>query len=130
MPITDETRKKIFDKLKKHLEKCCPPMVRNSMPSMGEYELIGNIPVPYGYDKKMVPGMFFASIANRKDSVAFYFFPCYYEAAMKDVAPTLSKYLKGKTCFHFKKEMDLNEKELASLLKAGVDAWKKAGYLM
>jgi hypothetical protein len=48
---------------------------------------------------------------------------------MLDVAPSLSKYLKGKTCFHFKKEEQVNEKELSALLKKGVAAWKKMGYM-
>lgn len=93
------------------------------------FQLIGNKPVPYGYDKKIVPGMFFASVAQRKDSVTFHFFPCYMNAKMQEVAPTLYKHLKGKTCFHFKKEDQIDEKELAALLKKGMDAWKKAGYM-
>lgn len=129
MPVTDETRKHIFGKLKKALDKCSPPMVAKENLSAMTCELIGNKPVPYGYDKKIIPGMYFASVAQRKDSVAFYFFPSYMNAGMKDVAPSLYKFLKGKTCFHFKKEEDVNEKELNALLKSGIAAWKKAGYM-
>lgn len=93
-------------------------------------ELMGNKPVPYGYDKKIVPGMYFASVAQRKDSVVFYFFPAYYKTdEIKKMAPTLIKCLKGKTCFHFKKEEHVNQKELAALLKHGVKAWIEAGYM-
>lgn len=95
----------------------------------GGYAIIGNKPVPYGSDKKIIPGMFFASVAQRKDSVAFYFFPAYMHKGLKDIAPSLYKCLKGKTCFHFKKEEQVNEKELAALLKAGILAWKKMGYM-
>ena len=128
MPITNETREAIFQKLKKQLDKCTPPMVSKSNPKTLSYELMGNKPVPYGSTKKIVPGMFFASVAQRKDSVTFHFFPIY----MSDLgvkAPALYKYLKGKTCFHFKKEEQVNEKELATLLKKGVAAWKKMGYM-
>lgn len=129
MAISDETRKAIYVRIKKQLDKCTPPMQAKSDPDKLTYEMIGNKPVPYGYDKKIIPGMYFASVAQRKDSVAFYFFPSYMEKGMKDAAPSLYKCLKGKTCFHFKKEDQVDEKELATLLKLGVAAWKKAGYM-
>ena len=128
MPITDETRKLIFNKLKQQMEKCTPPMVVLSE-SEDSYQLIGNKEVPYGYDKKPVPGMYFATIAQRKDTVAFYFFPSYMNATFKEVAPTLYTCLKGKTCFHFKKVEQVNETELSALLQKGMDAWKKAGFM-
>ncbi len=112
------------------MRKCSPPMVSKSDEKKRSIELMGNKPVPYGYDKKIVPGMYFASVAQRKDSVAFYFFPIYYKTdQFKKVAPTLLKCLKGKTCFHFKKEEQINEKELNAVLKLGVKAWKEEGYL-
>ena len=128
MPITEETRKAIFNKLKKSLEKCTPPMVVNKA-SVNGYELMGHKEVPYGSTKKLVPGMFFVSVAPRTDSITFHFFPCYMNPKMLDVAPNLRKYLKGKTCFHFKKEEQVIEKELDALLKLGVAAWKKMGYM-
>ena len=97
MPISDETRKLIFEKLKKELDTCSPPMVHGFKMEGHDYGLIGNKPVPYGFDKKIIPGMFFASIAQRKDSVAFHFFPSYMDPTMKDIAPSLYKYLKGKS---------------------------------
>jgi hypothetical protein len=129
MPITEETRKSIFNKLKKNLKKYTPPMVVKTDSDNKSFELIGNKEVPYGYDKKLIPGMYFASIAQRKDSVAFYFFPSYMNEKLKEVAPSLYKCLKGKTCFHFKKEEQVNEKELDALLKSGVKAWEKSGYM-
>lgn len=73
--------------------------------------------------------MFFASVAQRKDTVAFYFFPAYMNNTLKDIAPVLFKCLKGKTCFHFKTLEQVNQTELSSLLKRGVELWYKAGYL-
>lgn len=128
MPITNETRVAIFNKLKKSLEKFSPPMVVKTDKKGAAYELMGNKPVPYGYDKKTVPGMFFAAVAQRKDSVTFHFFPSYM-SNLGEVAPSLYKCLKGKTCFHFKKEEQVNEKELNALLKKGAAAWKKMGYM-
>jgi hypothetical protein len=129
MPITEATRKRIFSILKKHLETCTPPMVGSSGKEKLTLHIRGNKAVPYGYDKKIIPGMFFAAIEQRKDSVAFHFFPSYFSADMKKVAPSLYACLKGKTCFHFKKAEQVNEKELKALLKAGVKLWKKEGYV-
>ena len=88
MPITDETRKAIYSKIKRNLEKFSPPMVAREASGPHGYELIGNKPVPYGYNKKIIPGMFFAAIAQRKDSVTFHFFPCYMNTKMEETAPT------------------------------------------
>ncbi|MBI1770702.1 MAG: hypothetical protein HYR67_20220 [Bacteroidetes bacterium] len=130
MPITIETRTIIFNTLKRALSKCSPPMLSKGDAKKQSIELMGNKPVAYGYAKKIIPGMYFASVAQRKDSVVFYFFPVYYKAEQyKKAAPTLLKCLKGKTCFHFKKEEQVNEKELDALLKLGVQAWKNKGYL-
>jgi hypothetical protein len=129
MPITDETRKTIYHELVKELMECSPPMVAHATPEKLGIELIGNKPVPYGYDKKIIPGMYFASVMQRKDSVAFYFFPSYMHAGLKEIAPSLYKCLKGKTCFHFKKPEEVNQKELKALLKEGLKQWKKYGYI-
>jgi len=94
------------------------------------YQVMGNKPVPYGYKKEIVPGMYFSSVVIRKDSVNFYFFPTYMNPGeYKTLAPSIFKLLKGKTCFHFKKEEQVNEKELDAILKKGIVHWKKAGYM-
>lgn len=100
-----------------------------SKESRDAMELIGNTPVPYGSTKKIVPGMYFCSFVARKDMVSFYFFPLYHDTSFVEAIPTLRKTLKGKTCFNIKKADQLDEKELAALLKKGVSAWKKAGYV-
>ena len=129
MPLTEETRKEIFESIKTVLKKQCPPMVA-SKDKEGVYELMGNKPVPYGSKKTIVPGMYFCSVVARKDMISFYFFPIYYH--VKDfigLIPTMAKCLKGKTCFNIKKPEQVNAKELNALLKKGVEAWKKLGYM-
>jgi hypothetical protein len=129
MPLTDEERSKIFETIKSALQKQTPPMVV-SKEKDDVYELMGNKPVPYGSKKEIVPGMYFSSVVARKDMVSFYFFPIYYnEEKFKELIPSLFKYLKGKTCFNFKKAEQVNEKELNALLKAGAKAWKENGYM-
>jgi len=129
MPITDEARILIFDKLKKNLEKFVPPMIVKTDLINTTYEIIGNKPVPYGYNKKIIPGMFFANINQLKGSVTFHFFPSYMNPKLNGVAPSLYKCLKGKTCFHFNNELQINEGELTLLLENGINAWRKYGYL-
>jgi len=129
MALTPETRKTIFDKLTGSLKQQCPPMVC-SKDTATCCETIGNTPHPYGSAKKIVPGMYFASAIARKDMVSFYFMPIYYHwEDYVDVAPTLLKNLKGKACFNFKKAEQIDEKELDAMLKKGVQAWKKLGYM-
>ena len=97
----------------------------------GVFELMGNKPMlSYGSKKTMVPGMYFCSVLTRKDMISFHFFPIYYHMAdYIDLIPAMAKYLKGKTCFNFKKAEQVDVKELNALLKKGVAAWKKQGYM-
>lgn len=129
MALTPEIRNEIFDSIKKVLKKYSPPMLV-SKEKDGVYELMGNKPVPYGSKKVIVPGMYMSSVVARKDMISFYFFPIYFHTDdFIDLIPTLSKYLKGKTCFNFKKPEQVDTKELNALIKKGVSAWKKMGYM-
>ncbi len=129
MPLTVEAMNIIFNALKSALEKLSPPMVV-SKNKKGVFELIGNKPVPYGSKKTIVPGMYFSSVVARKDMVSFYFLPLYYhQKDFIDTIPSMKKYLKGKTCFNFKKSEEVNNKELEALLKKGAKAWKKSEYM-
>lgn len=130
MAISLETRTLIFNKIKTCLGDFVPPLVVVTNSLDGSYEVIGNHPVPYGYDKKMVPGMFFASIVHRKESVAFHFFPIYMNPGLLEFAPALNKFLKGKTCYHFKEESQVVETELNLLLEEGIKVWRKLQYLV
>jgi len=129
MSITEESRDQIFSKLKAILEKFSPPMVVFMDVPKVSFELMGNKPVPYGYDKKMIPGMSFGKISHLKESVTLHFFPAYLDPKLKEVAPSLHKCLKGKTCFHFSKLEQIDEKELTALFEKGVITWEKLGYM-
>ena len=129
MALTNEDKATIFNTLVEALKTCTPPMVITKNSSEG-FELIGNKPVPYGYKKEIIPGMYFSSVVARKDMVSFYVFPLYgQEEFFKEIAPTAMKCLKGKTCFNFKKPEQVNKKEIVAILKQGVKIWKQMGYL-
>jgi len=53
----------------------------------------------------------------------------YHQKEFAGFIPTLLKCLKGKACFNFTKDEQLDLKELETLLKEGARAWKKLGYL-
>ena len=129
MPITAEAKSKIFSLLKEIMVENCPPLVQKKNSKEG-IEVIGNVPAPYGYKKEIVPGMYFASALIRPGNVSFYFFPIYgAPGEFKKMAPTAMKYLDGKTCFHFKKEEQVVEKEIKELFKKGIAIYKKQGWI-
>jgi hypothetical protein len=129
MPLSAADRQLIFDSIRNSLRKVAPPMAI-SKDTTEVFKLMGNKPVPYGSKKTIVPGMYFSSVVSRKDSVSFYFFPMYYMAKdYEKIFPTMHKFLKGKTCFTFKKPEQISTKELDALMKRGVQAWKKSGYM-
>jgi len=129
MKLKPRERNKIFSRLKAVLKSQCPPMVV-SKNTADTFEIMGNKPVPYGSAKKIVPGMYFSSVVARKDMVSFYFFPLYtHTEAFSHIAPTIMKCLKGKTCFNFKKEEHLVDREIETLLKKGAQIWRNLGYL-
>ena len=129
MALTVADKAIIFNTLVEAIQTCSPPMVVTKNTSE-VFELIGNKPVPYGYKKEIIAGMYFSSVVARKDMVSFYVFPLYgQEDLFKDIAPTAMKCLKGKTCFNFKKTEQVNKKEITAILKQGVKIWKQLGYM-
>ncbi|MEY2829242.1 MAG: hypothetical protein RIQ33_1100 [Bacteroidota bacterium] len=129
MAISSETKSQIFESLKKLLLNHCNPLVI-SKNQHEVFEVIGNIETTYGSKKEIVPGMYFASLAIRTDSVVFYFFPTYmHEASFKPLAPNTWKCLKGKTCFHFKKLEQIDTQEIDALMKMGIQSFKKQGWV-
>lgn len=73
--------------------------------------------------------MFFAGARMNKGAVGFYFMPLYTHEKEFTLSPELKKLLKGKSCFHLKKEDPEIENELKSLLKQGYECYKKAGWV-
>ena len=127
MALKPEVRRTLFNKLKAALKKHSLPM-NCSNDTADTYELIGNKPVPYGSRKKMVPGMYFASVVACKEMVSFTLFPLdYHERECRNIAPTLMRFLKGKSCFNFKQEEEVAEQELRAILTKGVQRWRTPG---
>lgn len=139
MTNSNDTLKEIFLTIKMLMKKFSPPLVnKSSVPEIrtalsdqeNSFELIGNVPVPYGSKKQIIEGMYFATVAIRKNSVVLYFFPAYMNVTVfKNMAPRIFKNLKGKTCFHFKKTEHLDKTELDKIFLKGIAFYKDKGWI-
>jgi hypothetical protein len=129
MPLSLEEKNRLAGLLTGLMEKYSPPLVIVKKGNLG-LDLLGNIPTLYGSKKIKIPGMYFASWAHRKDSVVFYFFPAYMNpASFRAMAPLSWKLLKGKTCFHLKKETDFHPEEIEAMFQAGIKYYQKQGWV-
>ncbi|HEY0680483.1 MAG TPA: hypothetical protein VGD17_19510 [Chitinophagaceae bacterium] len=119
LPVFHEL-KKLLDNYEKY-----PLVVRGDL--NGQYSLWCDKPVEVAGKMKDV---FFAGLLVQKGYVGFYFMPVYANPALKNkLHPNLVKCLKGKSCFHIKK----NEPELMlhvkNALKTGYDDFRQKGWV-
>jgi hypothetical protein len=74
--------------------------------------------------------VWFAGILVQKGYVGFYFMPVYAAPDMKKVfKPELLKCLKGKSCFHIKKQDPVIMDQIKESLKIGYDMFKERGWI-
>jgi hypothetical protein len=74
-------------------------------------------------------GMYFASVKMNKNFTVFYFFPIYSDPKLNaEIPDNLKKCLKGKTCFHIKKDDDEIYKSMKVMMNWGLKAYKKMGW--
>ncbi len=74
--------------------------------------------------------VWFAGILVQKGYVGFYFMPVYAAPDMKKVfQPELLKCLKGKSCFHIKKQDPVIMGQIKESLKIGYDMFKERGWI-
>ncbi len=70
--------------------------------------------------------IYFASIIIQKGFVGFYYMPVYsVEGVREQLKPELLKCLKGKACFHIKKDDPAITEGIKEALKTGYDCYKK-----
>jgi hypothetical protein len=94
-----------------------------------KFEVIGTKAVMQG--KQKVEGHYFATLIPKPKDLRFYFFPAYthadeIKALMNE---TLTKFLKGKSCFHIKKVDDAVIENLKVIIDRGVNLYQKDGLL-
>ncbi len=100
--------------------------VRVDKPS--NFEVNGTIEAPQG--KKIVQGIYFSSIVPKEKDVRFYFYPAYtHPEEFNDLSERLSKFKKGKSCFHVKYLDEEMEKEIKEMIAKAIDVYRKDGLL-
>ena len=117
----------IFFKLKAILQSFSPPfkITGNSEKSIDLYttkeaELLG----------RKYPSVYFAGVKIKKGFVGFYYFPIYmYPELLEKFPPELKKCLKGKTCFHIKKDDAMIFQQINEILKDGFAFYKKKNFI-
>lgn len=79
---------------------------------------------------KPLEGVFFAAAMVQKNFVGFYFFPIYtHPEFLEEVPAELKKCLKGKSCFHIKKNDPLLIEQIDETLKKGKEFYRKNGLI-
>lgn len=74
--------------------------------------------------------LFFGSVQVKKNYVSYHFMPVYVDPGLlAGVSPALKKRMQGKSCFNFSEVDRPLFRELAALTRAGVDRYRKEGYL-
>ena len=100
-----------------------PPLVAKKDTEKG-YELWTTKEVSIG--GRTYPDLFFAAATVQKNFVGFYYFPLYCNPELKaKLHRDLIKNLKGKTCFHLKKDEKDLYKHIESALKIAFTFYKK-----
>jgi hypothetical protein len=115
-----------------HIKKMLLPYVKGSLELVGGYGgmlcLVSQKPVVIEGRKK--DEMWFAGILVQKGYVGFYYMPVYANPDMKKVfKPELLKCLKGKSCFHIKKNDPVIMEQIKESLKIGYEMYKERGWL-
>ncbi|MDH3711397.1 MAG: hypothetical protein OER04_15995 [Cyclobacteriaceae bacterium] len=125
--MTDLLKSQIFGQLKILLGAYSNELVVRGEKTH-QYNLYGTKEVQLPH--KLEKGMYFASTAINKGFVGFYFFPIYtHPHEFKNLDPALLKCLKGKSCFHIKKDDVHLYQAIRAALAQGYDLYKRIKYL-
>ena len=93
----------------------------------GQYELYYGKEIEHMGRK--YPEISFAGLLIQKGYVGFYFFPIYADLSLKNkLKPELLKTLKGKTCFHIKKEDPVLLQQIKEALQIGYEYYTSNGW--
>jgi len=116
----------IREKLKSLLEDFIGPLkVKVDKPT--NFEMNGTIEAPQG--KQTVQGIYFSSVMPKEKDVRFYFYPAYtHPDEFQDLSVELSKFKKGKSCFHKYLTHELEE-EIQAMIAKAVDVYRRDGLL-
>jgi len=118
----------IFDRIKKLLMAHEKGVLKIHGGEGGQIFLISHKEVEINGKKR--PELWFASALIQKGYVGFYYMPVYgYKKLGEQIHPELMKCLKGKACFHIKKNDENLYKQIDEALKLGYEGYKKLGWV-
>lgn len=125
--MEDSLKGKLFEKVKDTIR---PHALGQDIRTDSEkaFHVYGTTEVILG--KKKIQGQYFASSQVLTNAIGFYFFPIYThkeEFPPKDY-PNLMKGLKGKSCFHIKKDDPQVFSEMEKILQKGVTLYEGLGW--
>ncbi len=116
-------REQLIDVLKQHVGTL---KIRVDKPS--NFEVNGTIEAPQG--KKIVQGIYFSSVVPKEKDVRFYFYPAYtHPTEFTNLSEQLTKFKKGKSCFHVKFLDDDLIKEIGQMVNKAIDVYRVDGLL-
>jgi hypothetical protein len=117
----------IFDKIKNMLKYYEKNNFKPRNEKPGSYSLYCIAPIIV--DGRKFEEICFASLLIQKGYVGFYFFPIYVDPSLvKLLNDWLLKCLKGKTCFHIKKDDEKLMNEIKVALQIGYQFYSKQGW--
>ncbi|MGV3766034.1 MAG: hypothetical protein ACO1NW_07905 [Chitinophagaceae bacterium] len=126
-PTSEDGLQLVFNSLKKLLQ----PHAKGNFSARQDEP--GNYTVYYDKPVEMLnrhyPDVMFAAAIIKKNYVGFYFFPVYIAPELNStLAPILLKCLKGKTCFHIKKNDPELMKAVSDALESGLQFYHTKGW--
>jgi len=117
----------IFQKIKGMLKPYVKGNIKAQDGTGGMYNLVSTKQVEV---MGKIRELFFASAMVQKGFVGFYFFPIYTDPEIgKELQPELLKCLKGKSCFHIKKDDEQLMEQIQQALEAGYKLYSSKGWI-
>ena len=118
----------IFDQIKKLISAYAKGHLMESGNQPGGYSLLSDKTVEVAGRQRN--DLFFAAALVQKGYVGFYFMPVYTDPSLKNqLHPDLVKCLKGKSCFHIKKNDPALMQHIKDALKTGYEDYKAKGWI-
>ena len=117
----------IFENLKLLIKRYEKGSLQEQAGTAGTYSIAASEPVEILGKKRE---LYFAGTMVQKGYVGFYFFPIYTDPVIaKDLQSELLKCLKGKSCFHIKKNDPKLLQQVEQALEVGYNLYQEKGYL-
>jgi len=118
----------IFERLKQLMLPFEKGAIKVHADTGGQIHLISHKAIEIEGRKR--PELWFVSALVQKGYVGFYFMPLsVYKSQGEKLHPELMKCLKGKACFHIKKNDEILYKQIKEALKIGYNIYKERGWV-